>query len=220
MNGIHDLGGMHGFGAVARDDDAAFHAEWEARAFALTLAMGTWRRWNIDASRYAREQIAPVRYLNDTYFERWLDGLEHQLIESGLASRDELRSGRPQPGPPPDSSAIGATAVRQMLARRGSYARDGATAPAFTIGNRVRAANRHPATHTRLPRYVRGHVGDIVAYHGAHVFPDSNALYHGEQPQHLYSVRFAARELWGPDAAPRDSITVDLWEPYLHHDHA
>lgn len=214
MNGIHDLGGMHGFGPVRPEpDEPLFHADWEARVLALTLAMAAWGRWNLDASRHARERIPPARYLNDSYYERWLDGLERLLLERGLVTEQELFSGQPQgaPAEPP----LKAAEVAGLLQRGGPTTRHLEAAPRFQVGQRVRARNLHPVGHTRLPRYVRGHNGEIVLTHGGHVFPDSNAHFQGEQPQHLYSVRFSARELWGPDAPARDSVTVDLWEAYL-----
>ncbi len=214
MNGIHDMGGMHGFGPLRPEPgEPLFHADWEARALAMTLAMAAWGRWNLDAGRHSRERIPPARYLNDSYYERWLDGLETLMKEHGLVTGQELASGQPlgEPVEPP----LKAAAVAGVLRRGGPTARPVGTAARFRVGQQVRARNLHPAGHTRLPRYVRGHCGEIVLTHGGHVFPDSNAHFQGEQPQHLYGVRFSARELWGPDAPARDSVTVDLWESYL-----
>jgi len=102
-----------------------------------------------------------------------------------------------------------------MVARRNSARRDVAVAPKFTVGQRVRARNIHPIGHTRLPRYARGKTGVVARDHGVFVFPDTNAEFSGEKPQHVYSVRFAARELWGEQASPRDSVHLDMWDDYL-----
>ncbi len=91
MNGAHDMGGMDGFGPVEREaDEPVFHAEWERRAFALTVAMGFYGLWNIDISRYARENRDPLGYLRDSYYERWLHGLETLLEQNGLVTRAEI----------------------------------------------------------------------------------------------------------------------------------
>lgn len=214
MNGIHDLGGMHGFGPVSPEpDEPVFHHDWEARTLALTLAMAAHGRWNIDASRHARERIPPADYLRYSYYERWISGLITLMREHDLISEQELRELRPEgePSEPP----LTADRVAAVLERGGPTARPVETPPRFAVGDRVRARNRHPAGHTRLPRYVRGCSGVIILAHGAHVFPDSNAHFRGEQPQHLYTVRFTARELWGPEAAERDTVSIDLWESYL-----
>ncbi len=214
MNGIHDLGGMHGFGPVLpKADEPVFSADWEARVLALNLAMAAHGRWNIDASRHARERIPPADYLRFSYYERWISGLITLLREHGLVTDEELANGQPRGErriPP-----LRAEQVQAVLERGGPTERDVDTLPRFVLGQTVRARNLHPSGHTRLPRYVRGRTGVVVLHHGAHVFPDSNAHFRGEQPQQLYSVRFTARELWGPDASARDTVTVDLWESYL-----
>jgi nitrile hydratase len=102
------------------------------------------------------------------------------------------------------------------MLNRGAHARrDVTVSPRFQVGQRVRARNMHPIGHTRLPRYARGRLGTIGRDHGVYVFPDTNAHFLGEKPQHVYSVRFSARELWGEQAAPRDSVYVDMWDDYL-----
>jgi nitrile hydratase subunit beta len=85
----------------------------------------------------------------------------------------------------------------------------------FRPGQRVRARNINPPGHTRLPRYTRGKSGVVHRDHGVFVFPDTNAHFLGENPQHVYSVRFTAQELWGSQALPEDSVYVDLWDAYL-----
>ncbi|MBB1094407.1 nitrile hydratase subunit beta [Rhodopseudomonas palustris] len=215
MNGAHDMGGVDGFGpVVAETDEPMFHAEWERRAFALTLAMARPGGWNIDMSRFARENRAPPDYLSKSYYQIWLAGLERLMAERDLVAPDEIAAARPL-HPRRSIAALSANDVAPMLARGAPTDRP-ATAPArFAIGDRVRARNIHPPTHTRLPRYVRGHVGVIELLHGVHVYPDSHALGAGEQPQWLYTVTFDGRELWGDDCDASVRISVDAWDCYL-----
>ncbi|MGH2690304.1 MAG: nitrile hydratase subunit beta [Actinomycetota bacterium] len=216
MNGVHDMGGAHGFGAVVPEPaEPVFHAEWERRVFALALAMGSTGEWNVNAARFARESIPPADYLSSSYYGIWLAGLERLLAQRGLVTREEIDAGRPlQP-----ARAVSRTLARADVAAtvgRGRPARRDPTRPArFAVGDRVRARNIHPVTHTRLPRYVRGHVGLVELVHGFHVFPDTDAHGRGEDPQWLYTVRFNARELWGVDADPTVAVSVDAFEPYL-----
>ncbi len=221
MNGAHDLGGMHGFGPVqAEPDEPVFHTDWERRAFALTLAMGAWRRWNLDMSRSAREQMAPAEYLATTYYEHWLFGLLRLMVEHGLASPDEIarvERGEPAAGGPAvlRDGALRADGVARMLGNPRGARLDDPVPPRFHVGQAVVARNLHPVGHTRLPRYVRGRRGEVAIDHGVFIFPDTHAAGQGTQPQHVYSVRFTARELWGPDAPARDTVHVDLWDDYL-----
>lgn len=222
MNGAHDLGGMHGFGpVVAERNEPVFHAEWERRAFGLTLAMGAWRRWNLDMSRSAREQMPPATYLATSYYEHWLFGLERLLVEHGFASPEEqgrVRRGEPAPVGEPAAVQDGALrpdGVPRMLRNRRAARLDDPVAPKFRVDQAVLARNIHPTGHTRVPRYVRGRRGVVAIDHGVFVFPDSHAAGEGKKPQHVYSVRFPARELWGADAPARDSVYVDLWDDYL-----
>lgn len=216
MNGAHDMGGMHGFGAIPiEQDEPVFHTDWEARALAITLAMGGWKRWNIDAGRRAREEMHPAQYLNYTYFERWVDALERLMVETRLVAEEELRAGQAAPTSSENGTPLSAAAAREMLSRGGPSLRAVEAAPQFNLGDSVHTIDRHPSGHTRLPRYARGKTGTIVRHHGAHVLPDTNAHFRGEQPQHLYAVRFPARTLWGPEASAVDSVTLDLWESYF-----
>jgi nitrile hydratase beta subunit len=216
MNGVHDMGGMHGMGPIEHEtNEPVFHARWEARAFALTLAMGAWRKWNIDASRHARELIPAAEYLRSSYYEKWISGLIELSVKTGLVSRAEIASGSPAPGSAKANPPLTADKVAPAIAKGGPASRDVAVAPRFQIGQRVRARNVNPTGHTRLPRYARGKVGMIDRDHGVYVFPDTNAHFLGEKPQHVYSVRFAAHELWGEQASPRDAVYIDLWDDYL-----
>lgn len=213
MNGVHDMGGMHGMGPVAPEaDEPVFHHEWEGRVHAINLASPT--RGNIDAGRHRIELLPPADYLRMTYYEKWLARVELLLLAGGFVTEAELASGRAEPNAPKSTPVRPASTVTAAMTAPYSYARDAGPAT-FSVGERVRARNLHPVGHTRLPRYVRGRVGVVERGHGAHVFPDSHAHGGGEDPRHLYTVRFAARELWGPEASARDSVSLDLWEPYL-----
>jgi nitrile hydratase len=222
MNGVHDLGGMHGFGPVVLEpDEPVFHAEWERRAFALTLAMGAWGRWNLDMSRSAREQMPPAEYLATSYYEHWVWGLTWLLARHGFLARTDVEPGVQEgagPGSRPVEPLPGALrldGVSRLLRNRRAARLDDPVPPKFKAGDGVVARNTNPAGHTRIPRYVRGRRGVIDRDHGVFIFPDTHAAGRGRKPQHVYSVRFAARELWGPDGHPRDAIYVDLWDDYL-----
>lgn len=214
MNGVHDMGGMEGFGPLPLEkDEPIFHGEWEKRALAITLATGSLGKWNIDASRHARERSPARTYIRESYYERWMSGLERLLVERGLLSEAELISGEPanktelKPVPP--------EAVPGILARGGPTLRATGKPARFQIGQRVRALNIHPTGHTRLPRYLRGKVGVIAMDHGLHVFADSNAHFQGEDAQHLYNVVFDVAEVFGPAARYQGEIRADLWDAHL-----
>lgn len=216
MNGIHDLGGMHGMGPIEPErNEPVFHADWEGKAFALNIAAGAWRKWNIDAGRHQIELLPQADYLRTSYYEKWAARLIELLIKTGLVTGEEIARGKPATGSSKATPPLTAAQVPSLLRTGAAAARDVTVAPRFQIGQRVRARNIHPAGHTRLPRYARGHVGTIDRDHGVYVFPDTNAHFLGENPQHVYSVRFAARELWGDQASPRDAVYIDLWDDYL-----
>lgn len=216
MDGAHDMGGVPWVGPVRPEpDEPAFHAEWERRAFALTLAMATPGGWNIDMSRFARENRPPADYLSKSYYEIWLAGLERLMQERKLVEADEIAAGQVLHPVAPVSKILKREDVEATLRRGGPTERETARPALFAVGDRVRAKDIHPPTHTRLPHYVRGHFGRIELIHGCHVYPDSNALGAGEDPQWLYTVTFAAADLWpdAPDAGV--TVSVDAWEPYL-----
>jgi nitrile hydratase subunit beta len=233
MNGVHDMGGMQGMGPIDYErNEPVFHEAWEGRVYAITRALGAWGKWNIDATRYQIELIPPADYLRMSYYERWLTRIVEGLVKQGLATREEIETGKPAPDAqnataPLDAAPLDAVGAAALAGRRGNYKRPEANAAVrFKTGERVRARNIHPLGHTRLPRYVRGKEGTIVRDHGMFVFPDTNAQFLGEQPQRLYSVRFAARELWGDTSSFldahnafavrfRDSVHLDLWDSYL-----
>jgi nitrile hydratase len=163
------------------------------------------------------ELIPPVEYLRMTYYERWLTWMIATLVATGTATAAEIEAGQAASGSEKSTPAVTAEAAKAMAERRGSARRNVAVAARFIAGQRVRARNMHPLGHTRLPRYARGKVGVIARDRGVFVFPDSNAHLQGEKPQHLYSVTFTARELWGDAAAARDAVHVDMWDDYLEH---
>lgn len=219
MNGAHDLGGMHGLGPIDPEPEAqepVFHSEWERRVFGLTMAAGWLGLWNLDMVRFARERQHPAAYLRQSYYENWLVGLEKLLTESGAVTQEELATG--VPSAPADESlrqrVLKADKVAKELARGAPATMPVDTPPRFKVGDAVRALNHHPIGHTREPRYVRGRLGVIHEHLGAHIFPDSSAKAKKEG-QHLYNVRFDARELWGANANPASAVYVALWEGYL-----
>jgi len=216
MNGAQDMGGVPGFGPVeAEPDEPVFHADWEKRAFALTLAMAMPGEWNIDMSRFARENRDPAEYLAMSYYQIWFAALETMLKERDLVRDDEIAAGHALHPAKPVARVLSPGDVLKVLHRGGPTERATGSKPMFKAGDRVRAKTINPKTHTRLPGYVRGHKGTVERVIGFHVFPDSNAHGLGENPQWLYTVRFDGRELWGDGGDPGTIISVDAWEPYL-----
>ena len=228
MDGIHDLGGKQGFGPVKRAltrcpagyPEAVFHARWEAAVFAMMQAAvkaGAWR--NVDRFRHAIERIEPTAYLTDGYYGRWLGGIETLLIEAGLITAEEMAlhlqakglaadlglAARPLAEPDPQGPAPAAEGSRRELDRK----------PAFLRDDSVRTCQYGRSGHTRLPAYARNCPGKVVVCQGAWVFPDTNAHGQGEEPQYLYTIAFAARDLFGPEADAAQQVHLDLFEPYL-----
>ncbi len=222
MDGVHDLGGMQGFGPVEREDnEPVFHASWEAAVVAMMRAGGARGHFNIDEFRHGIERMPPAHYLSATYYEKWLDGITRLFVEKGVVTQAEVDARTAFFGERPDAPATAAIAS-PLPARVPSNpnwvqdaVREGAAAARFQVGDPVVTRNFHPWGHTRLPRYARGKRGVIARVHGIHVFPDTNAHGLGEQPHALYSVRFDARELWGESAEPNQQVHIDLWERYL-----
>ena len=234
MNGIHDMGGMHGFGPVVREhDEPVFHAEWERRTFALRLAVGARRFFNGDEHRHAIERMPPAQYLAASYYERWLYALEDLLIEKGVVERTEIDvvmaalrahpsspiveiGARARHESPISSEAIAAGAPSKPRSGGGRLLRhDQSFQPRFKAGDVVIARNMNPEGHTRIPRYARGHRGTIFRDWGVFVFPDTHAHGGGAKPQHCYAVEFDGRELWGADHPAGERVFIDLWEDYL-----
>jgi len=211
MNGIHDMGGMHGFGKVeVESDEPVFHERWEARVFGMVQSLGG---RNIDAGRHSIEQLDPVAYLQNGYYGRWLAAFERGLVGTGVLTPGEIAA-RMQSG----LSAVPPATSRQPSPWRPSakdYVRKVDAPPRFAIGQKIVTLNHQPAGHTRLPGYGRCKRGVVARVHPAMIFPDDHAHGRGENPQYLYTVRFDARELWGDAAEPNTVIHIDLFEPYL-----
>jgi len=216
VNGIHDMGGMQDMGPVLSEKrEPVFHAAWEARVFALDLAVPG--EWTGSAERYQIESIAPADYLRMSYYEKWLTSLVELMVKTGLVTRAEIESGQPAGGATKAAHVLSAAEVAPMIAKGSPAVRNSSAGARFHTGQHVRARNINPAGHTRLPRYARGKVGTIERDYGVFVFSDTDAHGLGENPQHVYSVRFKARELWGEQASSRDSVYVDMWDDYLEH---
>jgi nitrile hydratase len=216
VNGIHDMGGMHGFGpVVAEAREPVFHEPWERRMFGLRRAMTSPPGFTIDQFRHLRELMPPVAYLSWSYYEHWYFATALSLLQAGMLTMEELRTGRVAPGRSRRDDASRPEDVDRLLKTGGKFARPADAPPRFAAGQPVRTRNMHPVGHTRLPRYARDKCGVVHRWHGAHVFPDTNAHGRGECPGHLYTVMFTARALWGEEASPRDKVHLDLWESYL-----
>ena len=208
-----DLGGQLGHGAVVPEPEGAlFHAAWEPRAFALTLATGATGAWNLDMSRAARETLPD--YASLSYYEIWVAGLQKLLRERGMLDDAEIAAAHSLRPPVAVARVLAAADVEAALARGAPTARPTTAPPRWQVGDKVRARSAAMNHHTRLPTYVRGKRGIIERTHGMHVFADAHAQGLGEQPQWLYTVVFDAIDLW-PDAVPGLRVSVDAWEPYL-----
>jgi nitrile hydratase beta subunit len=216
MNGPHDLGGMMGFGPIKPErNEPVFHAPWEGRMFALDFAFGAADNQPIDANRHRHEKIPPPRYLNSSYYQKWLGSLELRVVEPGFASEAELAAGHSVNPPIHAHGLLRGSDVANAVATRWPYTRPAGAPAKYAVGERVKTRNIHPIGHTRLPRYARAHIGTVERVNGYMVFPDSNAHGRGEDPHWCYSICFAGNELWGTDADPTLSVSLDLWEPYL-----
>ena len=214
MNGIHDMGGMQDMGPIKNEkNEPVFHAPWEGRVYAMSAAVTATRKLRLGL-RPPIENVPAVEYLRMSYYELWLTSLTERLVASELVTRGEIESGRAAPGTTKAALAVSpadsVAAIFRVPARR----KEPVTAR-FQTGQLVRARNINPVTHTRLPRYVRGKVGTIDRDSGVFPFADTSAYNLGDKPQHLYSVRFLARELWGDQAAPHDAVYLDLYDDYL-----
>lgn len=215
MNSVHDMGGMQSFGPVEREtNEPVFHASWEGRVLAMQRALLSAGLWTIDMTRAAMEALPPQLYLSVSYYKRWFLGIEHLVMQHGLAGADEIAAGHAlRPGA---SSQHGLTPAEVGKAlTRGEFVRPAAAPARFKAGDRVRTRNINPPTHTRLPRYARDKSGTIEAVRGCYVFPDTVAIGAGEKPQWLYTVVFPGRELWGAESDPALKVSIEAFEPYL-----
>jgi nitrile hydratase len=206
MNGIHDMGGMDGFGPVEVEaDEPVFHHPWERVVFGLAAALSARGIAPTDAFRYAIERMDPVHYLQSPYYEHWLTGIATLLVEKGVLTRDDL-----------DARAPGGFALSRPVPPLRLPAREASAAGArFAVGDTVVVRNVHPLGHTRCPRYVRGKRGVVVRVDAAFPLPDVAAHSDERCKERTYGVRFSARELWGDDAGGAELMHVDLWESYL-----
>lgn len=215
MNGIHDMGGMHGLGPIqVEKNEPVFHARWEGRVIAMRRALAAGGKITLGL-REAIESIPAADYLRMSYYERWFTALIEQLVASGLATRAEIGSGKPAKGSVKTIPALKPADAATLSFRVSGAMLKAKVAPRFKAGQRVRARQINPTGHTRLPRYARGRVGVIEQDRGVQAFPDTSLATPVEKAQHVYSVRFPARELWGEQASARDSVYLDLWDDYL-----
>ncbi|MFW5918457.1 MAG: nitrile hydratase subunit beta [Haloferacaceae archaeon] len=217
MNGVHDMGGMHGFGPVP-EDDAAFHADWERTAYALNKLLRLQGVYNIHEYRHSVERMEPGAYLTATYFERWFTGveqllLEHDVLEEAEIERRLTATSSEDIGVDPEHPPDELTDLARSDFRTGADPAPEAADASFDAGQTVRVRNAHPAGHTRAPRYARGAVGTVSEVLGLFDVPDARA--HGEDDvERVLAVEFDAAELWGDDT-DADVLTLDLWERYL-----
>jgi nitrile hydratase beta subunit len=215
MNGVHDMGGMHGFGPIeVEPGEPVFHAVWEGRVLAMSRAMAYTRAFNIDMARYSREALPAATYLGSSYYRRWQLAMERLFQQLDLLGLDELTAGRALRPGRQLSRKLRPDDVERSVSH-GEYARPATASPLFAIGDTIRTRNINPPSHTRLPRYARGRAGVIESIRGCHVFPDSTVVGRGEDPHWLYTVVFEARELWGDGADATVKVSIEAWEPYL-----
>jgi len=217
MNGVHDLGGLQAMGPIPYEkDEPVFHEPWEGRVYAMTRGLRAWNRWTLDHSRHGIELLPQDGYLRMSYYERWFNSSVVALaLAHGMITEEEVRTGRAAAGSARATPALDAARAARTPSRGIPSALEPAVKPRFRVEHRVRTRNFNPTGHTRLPRYARDKQGQIVRDHGVYAFPDTVAHDLGEKRQHVYAVRFAARELWGEAASARDSVHLDLFEDYL-----
>jgi nitrile hydratase beta subunit len=215
-----DLGGMPGFGPVEIEpNEPPFHHDWERRVLAMYLATSNLGRWNIDQMRAMRELMPRAEYLASSYYEVWLYGIERLLDDRGLVTRDEVAARRTDPAATfaraKEARVLAAADVERVMSNPRASRLDVDVPPRFAVGEAVLTRVSTPPGHTRLPQYVRGRRGVVTADHGVWIFADAAGQDRGIVPQHVYTVRFAATELWGGGANRRDSVYVDLWDDHL-----
>ena len=221
MTRVHDMGGRFGDGHVTPDaeDTPVFPEDWQARALAVTLAAGSLGQWNLDISRHSRERLSPKDYSRFSYHEKWISALASLLVEKGVITLEELKTGESTGISDLATRCFKPSAVSESIAKGGPVNRPGPSS-SFSVGQVVKTVlsaenQRTDGGHTRLPAYEAGKTGRIIAVHGCHVFPDSNAHGFGEDPKPLYSVAFSTTSLWGHAENPSDEVILDMWEPYL-----
>ena len=220
MNSIHDIGGMDNIGPVPTEqDEPVFHDDWERKVYAMTLATMGAGIFVTDEVRYMTETIPPRDYLSFTYYEKWLYSLEQMMLQKNILTQQELSSGKVSaPRATSDFEAAAPERMQYGMNNRIPVFVDADIPPKFKAGDAIIARNINPLHHTRLPRYIRGRRGVVEKDHGIFLLPDTNAHGGPDQPQHVYNVRFSARELWGADAPSNDSVCIDLFDDYMDHD--
>ena len=224
MNGVHDMGGMQAFGPIVREhNEPYFHEQWEERVFGLFFGCFAGGHFNVDMLRAAIERMPGEAYLRTSYYEHWFHAIEHLLLVNGTLTREAIEQACRQGGtggaePAPPRNALPVEMVDGLIRTGASTRMQEDIAPRFKAGDAILARNHNPVTHTRIPRYIKGRRGVVQCDHGVFSFNDTVAHGLGHEPQHVYSVRFMARELWGEQANERDSVCIDLFESYMEPD--
>lgn len=222
MNGIHDMGGMHGFGPMEREnDEPVFHHAWEGRVFGMFLSAQVPVP---EGKRYKIETMNPQQYLTSSYYERWMQACIQACIDAGVLTADELEArmsdlrDHPDTPPPQAADTERLTGWQNRIREPRHIRRESNRSPQFSIGDAVRARNIHPVGHTRLPRYVRGQPGVITQFYGFHDVQDHLPPGTQAPPEPVYAVRFEAQTLWGDAAESNGALYLDMWERYLEPD--
>ena len=217
MNGIHDIGGMDNIGPVnIEKDEPVFHDDWERKVYALTLATMGAGIFVTDEVRFVTETIPPSDYLTFKYYEKWLYSLEQLVLQKNVVTREELESGKVMaPELTVGVEAAPAERMQYGMNNRIPVFVEVDIPPKFMVGDAIIAKNINPLHHTRIPRYIRGRRGVVEMNHGIFLLPDTNAHGGPDKPQHVYNVRFSARELWGEDAPANDCVYIDLFDDYM-----
>jgi nitrile hydratase subunit beta len=219
MDGVHDMGGMHGFGpVVVEGSDEIFHEDWEVRVFALSQLISLRGLVGGPGGRAIRESMDAAHYLEASYYERWLWSVERRLEAKGTIASGEVEAmmaGLTADESPPTATnpGLAATAIKEL--RQGPPAMGTAVRPRYVPGDRVRVRRMHPAGHTRCPRYVRGAVGVVERVQGTDLLPDLATYGLPTEPEPVYAVAFASQELWGDSDEPPWTVLLDLFDDYL-----
>jgi nitrile hydratase beta subunit len=218
VNGVHDMGGMDGFGPVVPEpEEPVFHEPWEGRVLGMSRSLTFNGAYNLSAARYSEERLPPAQYLGAGYYERIVLGMEQNLREKGLVGDDELAAGRAlRPGAALPRRLSGED-ISPLLVR-GRSSRPPDAPPRFAVGDRVRGRQLNPHGHIRLPRYARGRAGVVQALCGFKVLPDTVAVGAGEHPQWWYTIVFRGEDLWGPGSDPTLTVAIGAAEGYLEPD--
>lgn len=214
MDSTHDLGGKQGFGPIPIDDNEGFHHDWERRMWGISRSNVGPPGMIIDWFRHGIENMVPSDYLSFAYFNKWCTNYYMLLIDGGILTEQEAISGHAENSADQAHAMTVADAVIANQNANKDFSVDIDTAPRFVVGDTIATKRRTHSGHTRLPAYARNATGTVVTHHGAHLLADKGAQ--GEHfGEHLYTVSFTATELWGPDANPRDTVTLELWDSYI-----